>query len=62
MRSAGSSGRRSSALVAYKFGEAAADAINKYGLYGAIAVDRRCSQSLFIGFRFWKKRMLENTR
>ena len=48
------------AVVAYKFGEAAAAAINKYGLYGAIAVIVLIA-ILFLGFRFWKKRLLKNT-
>ena len=46
------------ALVAYKFGEAAAAAINKYGLYGAIVVIVVIA-ILYIGFRFWKKRLLK---
>jgi membrane protein DedA with SNARE-associated domain len=48
-------------VVAYKFGEAAAEAINKYGLYGALAVVVTAA-ILFVAFRFWKKRMLENPR
>jgi membrane protein DedA with SNARE-associated domain len=48
-------------VVAYKFGEAAAEAINKYGLYGAIAVVV-IAAILFLAFRVWKKRMLENPR
>ena len=46
-------------LVAYKFGEAAAEAINKYGLYGGIAVVVILVIAYF-AFRFWKKRVLEN--
>jgi membrane protein DedA with SNARE-associated domain len=46
-------------VVAYKFGEAAVKAINKYGLYGAIAVGLALA-ILYIAFRVWKKRMLEN--
>ena len=45
-------------IVAYKFGEAAAEAVNKYGLYGAIAVIV-IVVILFIAFRIWKKRILE---
>jgi membrane protein DedA with SNARE-associated domain len=48
-------------LIAYKFGEAAAEAINKYGLYGAIAVIVVVVIG-FVGFRFWKKRVLENSQ
>lgn len=47
------------ALVAYKFGQTAADAIAKYGLIGGIGVAVVLT-ILFVGFRFWKKRMLEN--
>ncbi len=46
-------------VVAYKFGEAAANAINKYGLIGAVAVIAALA-ILFVVFRIWKKRMLEN--
>jgi membrane protein DedA with SNARE-associated domain len=46
-------------VVAYKFGEAAAEAINKYGLYGGIAVVAILA-ILYLAFRFWKKRMVEN--
>jgi membrane protein DedA with SNARE-associated domain len=46
-------------VVAYKFGEAAGKAINKYGLYGAIAVALVVA-ILYIGFRLWKKRVLKN--
>jgi membrane protein DedA with SNARE-associated domain len=45
-------------LVAYKFGEAAAEAINKYGLYGAIAVIL-IGVIAYLVFRFWKKRLLK---
>lgn len=47
-------------VVAYKFGEAAAEAINKYGLIGGIAVVVVLVIG-YLGFRFWKKRLLENT-
>jgi membrane protein DedA with SNARE-associated domain len=46
-------------VVAYKFGEAAAKAVNKYGLYGGIAVVVVLA-ILYVVFRIWKKRMLEN--
>jgi len=45
-------------VVAYKFGEAAAEAINKYGVYGAIAVIVIVVIA-YLAFRFWKKRLLE---
>src|SRR5262249_46015191 len=45
-------------IVAYKFGQAAAEAINKYGLYGAIGVILVIA-ILYIAFRIWKKRILE---
>jgi membrane protein DedA with SNARE-associated domain len=47
-------------IVAYKFGEAAAEAVNKYGLYGAIAVIVIVA-ILYIAFRIWKKRILEKS-
>jgi membrane protein DedA with SNARE-associated domain len=47
-------------LVAYKFGEAAAEAINRYGLIGGVVVVVALV-ILFIVFRIWKKRTLENT-
>ena len=47
-------------VAAYKFGEAAAEAINKYGLIGGIAVVV-VLVILFIVFRIWKKRILKNT-
>lgn len=47
------------ALVAYKFGETAADAIAKYGLIGGVGVAVVLA-ILFVTFRFWKKRVLEN--
>jgi membrane protein DedA with SNARE-associated domain len=46
-------------VVAYKFGEAAAQAINKYGLIGGVAVVVVLVIA-FIGYRMWKKRMLGN--
>jgi len=46
-------------VVAYKFGEAAAEAINKYGLIGGIAVVAVLVIG-YLGFRIWKKRLLEN--
>jgi membrane protein DedA with SNARE-associated domain len=48
-------------LVAYKFGEAAATAINKYGLIGAIAVIVVLVIA-FVVFRIWRKRMLEDAQ
>ena len=48
---AGSSGRPSSALVAYKFGEAAADAINKYGLYRRRSRSSSLLVIVFIGYQ-----------
>jgi membrane protein DedA with SNARE-associated domain len=47
------------ALVAYKFGEAAVSTINKYGLIGGVAVVV-VLVILFIAFRIWKKRTFEN--
>jgi membrane-associated protein len=46
------------AVVAYQFGNAAAEAINHYGLLGGIVVVALLV-ILFFGFRFWKKRMLK---
>ena len=47
----------SSGLLAYYFGHAAADAIAQYGLIGgAVAVGSPCVA--FVGFHFWKKRLL----
>ena len=46
-------------VVAYTFGEAAVKAIDKYGLFGAIAI-AIVAAILFIAFRIWKKRLLEN--
>ena len=47
------------ALVAYKFGEAAVSTINKYGLIGGVAV-AVLLVILFVAFRIWKRRMFEN--
>jgi membrane protein DedA with SNARE-associated domain len=46
-------------VVAYKFGEAAAEAVNKFGLVGGIAVAVSVA-ILYLVFRRWKKRVLEN--
>src|SRR4051794_4337491 len=46
-------------VVAYKFGEAAAQAINKYGLIGGVTVVAVLIIA-FVGYRIWKKRMLGN--
>jgi membrane protein DedA with SNARE-associated domain len=46
-------------VVAYKFGETAASAINKYGLIGGVVVVAALA-IFYLAFRFWKKRMLEN--
>jgi membrane protein DedA with SNARE-associated domain len=48
------------ALVAYTFGEAAAEAVNKCGLNGAIAVIVAAA-ILYLAFRFSKKRLLEKS-
>ena len=45
-------------IVAYYFGHAAAEAINRYGLIGGVAVVVLLVVG-FLGFRFWKKRMLK---
>ena len=45
-------------VLAYKFGEAAAEAVNKYGLIGGIVVGV-VLVVMFFAYRFWKKRMLE---
>ena len=44
-------------LVAYYAGNAAASAINRYGLYGALAVIV-VAVGIWLGFRFWRRRML----
>ena len=46
-------------IVAYKFGEAAVKAIDKYGVIGGIAVIAAIAIA-YVAFRIWKKRMLEN--
>jgi membrane protein DedA with SNARE-associated domain len=48
------------AVVAYQFGDAAAEAINRYGLYGGIGVVILLV-ILFVGYRIWKKRVVEKT-
>jgi membrane protein DedA with SNARE-associated domain len=48
-------------VVAYKFGEAAASAINKYGLIGGIVVVVALV-IMYLVFRVWKKRLLENAK
>ena len=45
-------------IVAYYFGDAAAEAINRYGLIGGVAVVVLLVVG-FLAFRFWKKRMLK---
>jgi membrane protein DedA with SNARE-associated domain len=45
------------ALVAYYAGHAAADAIGRYGLYGAGAIVV-LAVAAFVGFRYWRRRML----
>ena len=47
-------------VVAYKFGEAAVKAIDKYGVLGAIGVAIVVAIA-YLAFRFWKKRLLQNT-
>jgi membrane protein DedA with SNARE-associated domain len=44
-------------LVAYYAGHAAADAISRYGLYGAGAIVVLVIVA-FVGFRYWRRRML----
>jgi membrane protein DedA with SNARE-associated domain len=44
-------------LVAYYAGNAAAEAISRYGLYGALAVIV-VAVGIWLGFRFWRRRML----
>jgi membrane protein DedA with SNARE-associated domain len=46
-------------LVAYLFGQAAADAIAKYGLIGGAAVVALALAGL-VGFHFWRKRLVES--
>jgi membrane protein DedA with SNARE-associated domain len=45
-------------LVAYFAGAAAAEAINRYGLYAAIAIVIGLVAA-FIGFRIWRRRVVE---
>jgi membrane protein DedA with SNARE-associated domain len=45
-------------LLAYYFGQAAADAISRYGLYGVGVVVLAAAVG-FVGLRFWHKRMEE---
>ena len=44
-------------LVAFYAGNAAAEAISRYGLYGALAVIV-VAVGVWLGFRFWRRRML----
>ena len=44
-------------LVAFYAGNAAAEAISRYGLYGALAVIV-VAVGVWVGFRFWRRRML----
>jgi membrane protein DedA with SNARE-associated domain len=46
------------ALLAYTLGEATADAIEKYGKYGALGAVLLLA-IIYLSFRFWKKRVLE---
>jgi membrane protein DedA with SNARE-associated domain len=46
-------------LVAYLFGQAAADAIAKYGLIGGIVILGLALAGL-VGFHFWRKRLVES--
>jgi membrane protein DedA with SNARE-associated domain len=48
------------ALVAYIFGRAAADAIEHYGLIGAVVVIVVLVLG-FIGFKLWRRRIIEET-
>ena len=45
-------------VVAYKFGEAAAEAITKYGLFGAAGV-LIVGAVVFIGLKVWRNRVFE---
>jgi membrane protein DedA with SNARE-associated domain len=45
-------------LVAYYAGNAAADAIGRYGFYGAAAVIA-LAVVVYLGMRYWRRRMLE---
>jgi membrane protein DedA with SNARE-associated domain len=47
------------ALVAYLFGQAAADAIAKYGLIGGASIVALALGGL-VGFHFWRKRLVES--
>jgi membrane protein DedA with SNARE-associated domain len=47
------------AAVAYYFGQAVADAINHYGAIGGVIAVALLLLS-YLGFRFWKKRMLKD--
>ena len=44
------------AVVSYEFGQAAGDAISKYGLYG-VAVVVVLALAAFVGIRFWRRRL-----
>jgi membrane protein DedA with SNARE-associated domain len=46
-------------LVAYLFGQAAADAIAKYGLIGGALIVALALAAL-VGFHFWRKRLVES--
>lgn len=46
-------------LVAYLFGQAAADAIAKYGLIGGASIVALALAGL-VGFHFWRKRLVES--
>jgi membrane protein DedA with SNARE-associated domain len=45
-------------VVAYVLGRAAADAVNRYGLYAGIAIVVVLAL-LFVGFRFWRRHVFE---
>jgi membrane protein DedA with SNARE-associated domain len=47
------------AVVAYKFGDAAAEAISKYGLAGAAAVIA-AGALVFVGLKVWRNRAFES--
>jgi membrane protein DedA with SNARE-associated domain len=45
-------------IVAYEAGRAAADAIGRYGFYGAIAIAVVIAVAL-VGFKLWRRRVIE---
>jgi membrane-associated protein len=46
------------AILAYQLGRAAADAIGRYGLYGALAIGVALLVG-FVGFKLWQRRVSE---